>query len=112
MKAELLAELQSWRADVIHDQGVSAEFRAQGIFPDHCPTPTVGEWVEQNAKNYDFSKHGSPPWFPTRTLEEWQKVRAMWEPYVFRAADEKIPRPTIAFTKKKKKKPAIKKKQR
>ena len=109
VKAELLNELDRWRTDVIKDQGVSDEFRAAGVFPAECPTPTVGEWVEKNVKNYDFGKSGSPPWFPTRTLDEWKKVREMWEPYVFREPHEPANRPTIPFTvknkdKKKKKK--------
>lgn len=58
----MLAALESWRKNVIRDQGVSAEFRAIGVFPEKCPTPTVGEWVEQNAKNYDFPSSGSPGW--------------------------------------------------
>lgn len=103
LKAEMLAELENWRKQVIDDQGVSAEFRAIGRFPEKCPTPTVGEWVEQNAKDYNFSKSGSPGWYPTRTLEEWRKARDQWVPYVFRAPDEKVPRPKISFTTKQKK---------
>jgi arylsulfatase A-like enzyme len=106
VKATLLAKIDDWRKNVIKDQGVSEVFRAEGLFPEKCPTPTVGEWVEQNAKNYNFSKNGSPPWFPTRTLGEWQKVKAMWEPWVFRDADSKMDRPKISFTQKKKKKKA------
>jgi N-sulfoglucosamine sulfohydrolase len=102
VKTELLAELDAWRTSVIKDQGVSADFRAKGIFPASCPTPTVGEWVGLNTKNYDFSKYGSPPWYPTRTLEEWKKARALWEPYVFRGPSETVPRPVIPFTKKEK----------
>ncbi len=75
LKAKMLAELENWRKQVIDDQGVSAEFRAIGRFPEKCPTPTVGEWVEQNAEDYNFSKSGSPGWYPTRTLEEWRKAR-------------------------------------
>lgn len=104
VKAELLAELEAWRINVIKDQGVSDEFRGEGIFADSCPTPTVGEWVERNVKNVDFTKNGSPPWFPTRTLAEWEKARALWEPYVFRGPTEEIARPVIPFTKKQKKK--------
>ncbi len=106
VKAELLAELENWRTNVIKDQGVSEDFRAVGVFPDTCPTPTVGEWVEKNVENYDFSKYGSPGWYPTRTLEEWQKARDLWAPYVFRGPSEKVARPVIAFTQKKKDKTA------
>lgn len=98
VKAELLAELATWRKNVIEDQGVSDEFRARGIFPEKCPVATVGEWVGANSKNYDFKKHGWPAWYPTRTLAEWEKAIADWEPYVFRGPAEKIKRPTIAGT--------------
>lgn len=96
VKAELLAELETWRREVIDDQGVSEEFRAEGVFAPSCPTPTVREWVDANDETYDFKKSGWPSWYPTRTLEEWQQVRAAWEPYVFRAPDENVPRPQIA----------------
>lgn len=102
VKEEMLAELKRWRTEVIEDRGVSDDFRAIGIFPETCPTPTVGQWVEENANEYDFSKYGSPGWYPTRTLEEWKKVREHWEPYVFRGPSEKVARPVIPFTKKKK----------
>ena len=107
LKAELLAELEKWRKNLIRDQGVSENFRAVGVFPDTCPAPTVGQWVQQNANQYNFKKYGAPGWYPTRTLEEWEEVRAMWEPYVFRDPTEKIDRPVVPYTKKpKKKKPA------
>ena len=38
----------------------------------------------------------------TRTLEEWQKVRKMWGPWVFRDLDSEMERPVIPFTKKNK----------
>lgn len=100
VQAELLSELKTWRTNVIQDLGVSEEFRAKGIFPEQCPTDTVGEWVMQNATNYDFSKNGSPGWYPTRTLVEWEKARALWEPYVFRGPEDKVARPVISFTEK------------
>lgn len=100
VRQELLAQLGNWRRDVILDQGISEEFRASGIFPDSCPTPTVAEWIGQNQDNYDFRKYGYPGWYPTRTLEQWEKVRAIWEPYVFRDADVELPRPGIPFTSK------------
>jgi len=100
VKKQLLAELEHWRSDVIHDKGVSADFRAATVFPEHCPTPTVGEWVSLNERKYDFRKFGWPGWYPTRTLEEWENVRSMWEPYVFRGASSAIPRPKIPFTEK------------
>ncbi|QDT05381.1 Arylsulfatase [Rubripirellula lacrimiformis] len=103
-KAELIAELDRWRNDVINDQGVSDEFRGIGIFPDSCPTPTVGQWVQQNTDKYDFAKYGAPGWYPTRTLEQWKQIREQWEPYVFRGPNEKVARPVIPFTKKPKRK--------
>ena len=100
VKAELLAELENWRKNVIDDEGVSDEFRARGIFPEKCPTTTVGDWAMANGKKYDFKKHGWPAWYPTRTLAEWEKVRASWKPYVFRGPAEKVKRPQIAGTSK------------
>ncbi|RMG33501.1 MAG: DUF4976 domain-containing protein [Planctomycetota bacterium] len=96
VKAELLAELENWRKNVIHDQGVSDDFRALGVFPEKCPTPTVDEWVAANRDKYDFIRYGWPPWYPTRTLEEWQKVREAWVPYVFRAPNAKVRRPVVS----------------
>ena len=100
IKAELLVELENWRKNVIKDQGVSDEFRALGVFPEKCPTPTVGDWTVANGKDYDFKKSGWPGWYPTRSLEEWQKVRTLWEPYVFREPDGKVKRPSIPSTSK------------
>jgi len=98
VKTELLAELENWRRHVIHDLGVSDAFRAQGLYPASCPTATVGEWVAQNTATYNFKENGWPSWYPTRTLEEWEKARALWEPYVFRGPSEKVPRPAIPGT--------------
>ena len=106
VKKELLAQLENWRTNVIKDQGVTDEFRGKDLFPDSCPTSTVGEWVEQNKTKFDFNKDGLPGWFPTRTLEEWEKARDMWKPYVFRGPTDKVDRPVIPFTQKKKKKKA------
>ncbi|WP_404309585.1 sulfatase family protein [Neorhodopirellula lusitana] len=100
VKSELLTELEKWRRDVIKDQGVSDEFRAVGIFPKTCPTSTVGQWVQENGDVYDFEKNGYPAWYPTRTLEEWRAVKALWEPYVFRDPDNKVARPSVPYTKK------------
>lgn len=100
VKANLLAKLDRWRKEVIFDQGVSAEFRGDGVFPKECPTSTVGEWVDQHVAEHDFTTYGLPSWYPTRTLEEWERARALWEPYVFRKPGEKRTRPVIPFTKK------------
>ena len=104
VKAKMLAELNRWRKEVIHDQGVSKDFRARGIFPASCPALKVDDWVEANAENYDFNKYGWPAWYPTRSLEDWQRARTLWEPYVFRSPTEDIPRPQIGHSKKKRKK--------
>ncbi|MDB4474055.1 sulfatase [Opitutaceae bacterium] len=95
VKAELLAELHHWRENVINDQGVSDQFRALTTFPESRPTDTVNEWVERYADGYDFKKVGWPAWYPTRTLAEWKKARALWDPYVFRGPSEKVARPII-----------------
>ncbi|MCM2372522.1 sulfatase family protein [Aporhodopirellula aestuarii] len=98
IKAELLANLAHWRENVIHDQGVTDDFRAIGVFPETRPTSTVSAWVAQNAGNYDFKKFGYPGWYPTRTLEEWEKAREIWTPYVFREPGDKIKRPNVLPT--------------
>ena len=102
VKATLLAELEHWRKNVIDDQGVTEDFRAMGVFPTSSPASTVDDWVQAHADKYDFKKYGWPAWYPTRTLQEWEKARAMWEPYVFRGPTEKVPRPIISHSRKKK----------
>jgi N-sulfoglucosamine sulfohydrolase len=102
IKNELLAQLKDWRKEVIQDQGVSNTFRAKNAFPNKRPTATTAEWVNAHASNYDFNKLGWPDWFPTRSLQEWEKARNMWEPYVFRKPSEKVHRPVIPHTSKKK----------
>ena len=104
VKAALLKELKTWRRDVIKDKGVSDDFRARDVYPAESPVAVIDEWVTSNGDKFDYNKHGWPAWYPTRTLEEWQKARAAWEPYVFRGPSEKVPRPTIAHSNKKTKK--------
>ncbi len=104
---ELLAALQRWRTEVIQDAGVSDTFRAANAFPaaPQAPTvdaPTVGGWVDEHLTAAELSAHGLPPWYPTRTLTEWEAVRAMWEPYVFRKPGEKTRPPAIEGTSKRK----------
>ncbi len=65
VKEELLAELNNWRENVIHDQGVSEVFRAGG-------------W---------------PADYPTRTLEEWEERLELWQDWVFREPRSNIQRP-------------------
>ena len=104
VKTEMLAELNKWRTDVIHDKGVSDDFRGIDIYPDTNPLSTVGEWIQQNSDNYNFLKHGNPSWYPTRTLEEWEQVKSIWKPWVFREPTSTLKRPVIPFTKKPKRK--------
>ena len=108
VKAVLLRKLEIWRTTVIHDQGVSEIFRARGAFPDRRPSETTAEWVNANVDNYDFNTLGWPNWYPTRSLEAWKEARAIWEPYVFRRATVKMPRPKIPHVGKKKKKRSAK----
>ena len=103
IKAEMLSELGKWRKNVIHDQGVSEDFRAINVFPASCPMSKVDDWVEANADKYDFNKYGWPAWYPTRTLKYWEEARTLWEPYVFRSPTEKVSRPAIGHSRKKKK---------
>ena len=103
VKKRLLARLDRWRKDVINDQGVAKDFRAAGIFPEKRPVAVMDTWVEANKDNYDFNKYGWPAWYPTRSLAEWKKVRATWEPWVFRAVDSRMARPSVVHSKKKRK---------
>ncbi|MEM9281738.1 MAG: sulfatase [Verrucomicrobiota bacterium] len=103
VKKELLAELEKWRREVIDDEGVSDDFRAESQFPDALPEEylQVDDWVEDNLENYDFNLYGWPAWYPTRTLEEWKKARVAWEPYVMRGPDETVERPALVYSKRK-----------
>lgn len=103
IKAELLAELQNWQKNVIKDQGVSEAFRAANTFPKTNPNNTVDEWATLHTEKYDFEKTGWPSWYPTRTLQEWVKVREQWDPYVMRGPMEKVEKPVINLMTKKKK---------
>ncbi len=95
IQAELLGELDRWRSEVIHDQGISRDFRAVGVFPEQPPTTSVAEWVAQHQNDYDFKTVGLPGWFPTRSLDDWLRVRKIWEPYVFRDPASQMKRPAI-----------------
>ena len=66
VKADMLAALNNWR-ETIKDQGVNEEFR----------------------------KGGWPASYPTRTLEEWEEIMKLWEPWVFREPGSKMERPGI-----------------
>ena len=99
-KAKLLKALMDWREKVIHDQGISDDFRAADVFPKTCPVPTVSQWVKENENDeaYNFNVSGFPGWYPTRPIEGWKAVRETWKPWVFRAPDSKMKRPKIANT--------------
>jgi hypothetical protein len=71
IKAELLTELNNWRENVIHDQGVTDEFRNGG-------------W---------------PATYPTRSLEEWEHVLELWQPWVNRTPESTIERPDKEISK-------------
>jgi arylsulfatase A-like enzyme len=71
IKSELLMELNSWRENVILDKGVTKEFRNGG-------------W---------------PADYPTRTLEEWENMLKLWQPYVFRESGSNVQRPDEEFKK-------------
>lgn len=99
VKAELLKELQNWRTQTIDDEGVSEEFRAADVFPKTCPDQKVDDWVHTHKDKFDFNTHGWPAWYPTRSREEWEEARAAWEPYVFRSPAEKVARPVLVHSK-------------
>ncbi len=109
IKTTLLSELTAWRKDVIIDQGVSEEFRANDAFPETLTFDSVEQWVVANENDYDFNKLGWPAWYPTRTLAKWQEARAVWETWVMRDLSATMDRPVISEqlparkTKKKKK---------
>lgn len=99
VQKELLKSLMDWQKNVIQDNGVTKDFLANGIFPKECPTETVDFWVSQNKDKYDFKRFGLPAWFPTRTLNQWEQVRDLWKPYVFRDPKSKLPRPKMIGSK-------------
>ena len=111
VKKELMDALDHWRKGVIGDKGISDDFRAAEIYPDKCPLPKVDDWVHANGTEFDFRKNGWPRWYPTRTLEDWEKVREAWEPYVFRKPGSKVKRPSITHPRKPKKRIRTKKTQ-
>ena len=98
-KETLLLELDKWRTEVIEDQGVSDAFIAEDVFPDSPPISNVAQWLQTHKDTYDYAKSGCPPWFPTRSLKQWEAAVELWRPYVFRAPQADVKRPTIPFTK-------------
>jgi hypothetical protein len=65
IRENLLKELNNWRKNIIRDKGVTDEFRNSG-------------W---------------PPTYPTRSLETWENVLKLWEPWVFQKATDKLKHP-------------------
>jgi len=65
IKIELQSELNNWCENIIHDKGVTEEFRNGG-------------W---------------PSTYPTRRLEEWEAVLELWKPWVFRKPGEIVQHP-------------------
>ena len=104
VRESLLSELSQWRTNVIQDtEEISPDWRGTEYFPSSCPVSTVDEWVF-NTQDIDFDRHGWPAWYPTRTLKEWVKARALWEPYVMRSAEADLERPVLTLGQKRKKK--------
>ncbi len=98
IRDDLLQKLNNWRKEVIDDQGVSEEFRADGAFPAERPDDIPAFlWINQNKEKYDFNALGWPAWYPTRSLAQWEEARQKWEPYVMREADEEVDRPIICL---------------
>ena len=102
VKTEMLTALENWRTNVIHDQGVADDFRGDSNFPNERQADVMDKWVQSKTDEYDFNRFGWPGWYPTRTLDQWQQAREAWEPYVFRKPSEKVPRPVLVHSRKKK----------
>ena len=102
IKKTMLKELGEWRTKVIKDQGVGDAFRAKDVFPESPPIENVAQWVQENFDTYDYAQSGAPPWFPTRSLAQWEEAVERWKPYVFREPNANVKRPTISYTKLKK----------
>ena len=68
VKEELLGHLNDWRKNIIHDQGVTEEFRNGG-------------W---------------PSTYPTKTLEEWEATLESFKPWVFREPDSAVKKTIFA----------------
>ncbi|MFI3317836.1 MAG: sulfatase [Rikenellaceae bacterium] len=84
IEEELLAALNDWRENVIHDTGVSDTFRALDVFPKECPMVSTDAFVHATHDKYDYNVVGWPAWFPTRSAEEWKEIRDQWVPYLYR----------------------------
>lgn len=65
IKHDLLSHLNDWRINVIHDQGVTEEFRNGG-------------W---------------PATYPTKSLEEWEATLELFKPWVFRGPESDLKHP-------------------
>lgn len=99
VKERLISELENWRNNVIFDSGVSEEFRAERVFPKECPTVSTDRYVFENSNNFDYRVVGLPSWFPTRSYEEWKKIRDDWAKTIFTAPDKKLVKPNYIISK-------------
>lgn len=111
VKAELVAALNNWRKNVIHDKGVTTEFRAKEAFPKSLNPRNlmVDDWVQEQTE-HDFNKLGWPDWYPTRSLKQWEQCVEAWKPYVMRGPTDEVERPSLVHAKKNKKAVGRKKK--
>jgi hypothetical protein len=69
-----------------------------------CVPKPWSDHGKASEKNHDFNTYGWPAWHPTRTLQEWEKARALWVSYVFREPGRNVDRPVISHSKRKNKK--------
>lgn len=94
-KAKLLKELNKWRKDVIKDKEPTEEFRALNTFPKANPEKSVDDFVFKNKDKYDFNITGWPAWYPTRSEQEWKRIRDEWSVYLYRTPGTKMANPQI-----------------
>ncbi|MFR9651738.1 MAG: sulfatase [Rikenellaceae bacterium] len=101
---ELQDALNKWREEVIFDKGVSEDFRAEGIYPETNPEMSSDLFMFKNKNKYDIKRYGLPSWYPTRSKEEWKKMRDIWKEWVFREPTSTMERPYVSPSQKRKKK--------
>lgn len=93
IKEKLLSALNDWRENVIKDSGVTDTFRALDLYPKECPAESVDIFVHTNKDKYDYNVVGWPAWYPTRTAQEWKRIRDEWIPYLYRKPGTLHPSP-------------------
>ena len=103
-KATLLAALNDWRTNTIHDQGVSDDFRALNIYPEQCPEVSTDAFIAKTYGQYDVKRYGWPAFYPTRSAEEWKTIRDLWKEYIYRDASVPPVRPPFSELSKRMKK--------